>query len=350
MASLLKKKQFWGALIAIGIMVYLFYDLDLARSLELARGLKSSCLIPALVCSFGIVVFKTLRWMTIVSKVKKLIFWPTLCLYSTAQIIAALLPALTGQAGRVILFSKRGNFTKTYVFSTIFLEVVLDGAGLISLMLLSSSVIVFPRQYRYISFIIAGATVLVLALFYCSLHFQKRLEETSYRRLRPKSPRMYLVLKKFLRSFNEGISVIRSMDKLFLVSANTLLSWACHVGTVYFLFLAFGFKLPVLSAVVIIIVNYLALMIPITPGNLGSFQLAVVASLNIFSISKTEGVLFSVMLYLMDLVPLLVLASFFLFKGQFSISEIGQEDALMAEVDNMVADAGPEAESRVSKI
>ena len=41
-------------------------------------------------------------------------------------VIAVLLPALTGQAGRVLLFSKKGNFSKTYCFSTIFLEVVLD--------------------------------------------------------------------------------------------------------------------------------------------------------------------------------------------------------------------------------
>lgn len=338
MASILKKKQFWGALIALGILIFLFYDLNLPRTISVAKELRLIYLLPALLCGFGIIVFKTLRWKTIVSQVKTVMFWPTLALYATSQIIAVVLPALTGQAGRVILFSRKGNFTKTYAFSTIFLEVVLDGAGLITLMLMASTVFVFPEDYRFISYIIGAATLAVMVLFYCSLRFQKNVEGFIYKRIRPKSRKFYLILRKFLRSFNDGISVIRSTDKLFLVSWNTILSWACNIGAIYFLFYTFNFKLPIWAAVVVIIVNYLALMVPITPGNIGSFQLAVVASLKMFSIPKTEAVLFSVALYLVDMVPMIILAAFFLLKEQFSISEISEDEELIEEVEKMVVD------------
>ena len=212
MASILKKKQFWGAIIAVGIFIFLFYDLDLSRTVEVARGLQLIYIIPALVCTTVWVLLKTLRWVTIVGITRKLIFWPSLCLYSTAQLISILLPALTGQAGRVLLFSKKGNFSKTYVFSTAILELVLDGAGLISLMLLASTFFAFPEEYRFISYIIAGATLLVLVIFYCSLNFQDKLESFGHRTLRRKSPKIYLVIRKFMRSFNEGISALRSTD------------------------------------------------------------------------------------------------------------------------------------------
>ncbi len=338
MASIFKKKQFWGGLIALGILIFLFYDLNLPRTVDVAKELRLIYLIPALLCGFGIIVFKALRWKTIVSKVRKVLFWPTLALYATSQIIAVVLPALTGQAGRVLLFSRKGKFSKTYAFSTIFLEVVLDGAGLISLMLIASSVFVFPEDYRYISYIIGIATLVLLILFYCSLRFQKNVERLIYNRIRPRSRKIYLVIRKFLRSFNDGISVIRSTDKLFVVSWNTFLSWACNIGAIYFLFFMFNFDLPVWAAVVAIIVNYLALMVPITPGNIGSFQLAVVASLKMFSIPKTEAVLFSVALYLVDMVPMLILASYFLLKEQFSISEISEDRESIEEVENMVVE------------
>jgi uncharacterized protein (TIRG00374 family) len=337
MASIFKKKQFWGGLIAIGILIFLFYDLDLPRTLEVARGLQLIYLIPIFVFTTLLVVFKALRWMTIVSKVKKVLFWPTLCLYSTSQLIAVLLPALTGQAGRVLLFSKKGNFSKTYSFSTIFLEVVFDGAGLIMLMLLSSTVFVFPEEYRFLSYIIGGATLLVFILFYASLNFQQRLERFGYNRIRRRSPKLFLILRKFLRSFNDGISVIKSTDKLFAVSMYTFLSWASHIVSVFFLFYLFNFDLPIWAAVVVLIINYLALMIPLTPGNVGSFQLAVVAGLNIFKVPKTEAVLFSVILYLVDMIPMIALAAFFLFKEQFSISEISEDEEL-AEVEKMVSE------------
>lgn len=339
MPSILRKKQFWGALIAGGILIFLFYDLNIPRTIEVAQDLRFIYLIPGLISGGLIIVFKTLRWRTIVSKIGNVIFWPTLSLYSTSQIIAVLLPALTGQAGKVLLLSKKGNFSKTYVLSTILLEIALDGAGLIGLMLICSSVFVFPHEYHFISYIIAGATVLVLVLFYASLHFQDALERFFYYRIRPRSARLFLVFRKFLRSFNDGISVMKSTDKLFVVSFFTAAAWLSHIGAIFFLFKMFNLELPFFAAVVVIIINYLALMVPITPGNLGSFQLAVVAALNIFSVPKTEAVLFSILLYLIDMIPLLVLSSFFLFKEHFSIFDISEDEELIADVKKMVSES-----------
>jgi len=70
MASIFKKKQFWGGLIAVGILVFLFYDLDLPRTVEVAKRLRLLYLIPVLLSTTLLVVFKTMRWKTIVSKVK----------------------------------------------------------------------------------------------------------------------------------------------------------------------------------------------------------------------------------------------------------------------------------------
>jgi len=330
----------------VGIFVFLFYDLNLSRTAEVARELKLIYLIPALACTTIWILLKTLRWVTIVGITRKLIFWPSLYLYSTAQVISVLLPALTGQAGRVLLFSKKGNFSKTYVFSTAILEIVLDGAGLISLMLLASTFFAFPEEYRFVSYIIAGATLLVLIIFYCSLNFQSKLESIGHRTLRRKSPKVYLIIRKFMRSFNEGISALRSTDKIFVMLAYTILSWIMHVGSVYFLFHAFNLDLPASAAMVVIIVNYLALMVPITPGNLGSFQLAVVAALNIFAVPKTEGVLFSVILYLIDMIPLLFFASFFVFKEQFSIFDFSDDEELIADVENLATEAEKPVEEK----
>lgn len=349
MKSLLKKKQFWGGLIAIGILTFLFYDLNVARTYSLAKNLKLVYLAPVFLCSTLIMVFKALRWRTIVSRVRKTKFWPALTLYSTAQAIGVLLPALTGQAGRVIFFSRKVEFSKTYAFSTIFLEIVFDGAGLIVLMLISSSAFAFPPEYRKYSYMIGIATILLFVFFYLSLHFQNRMERIGRKTILPLSRRAYFVLRKFFRSFNEGLSVIKSTDKLFVVSLHTFLSWLAHVGAVFFLLLMFDFKLGISrewAAVVIIIINYLALMLPITPGNVGTFQLAVVAGLNLFGVEKTGAVLFSVILYLVDMVPIFTLSAFFLFKEKFSLWEISEDEELIAEVEQMVVESDmPAAES-----
>jgi hypothetical protein len=57
MASIFKKKQFWGALIAIGILIFLFYDLNVPRTLEVAKGLKLLFFLPVLASTTLLVVF-----------------------------------------------------------------------------------------------------------------------------------------------------------------------------------------------------------------------------------------------------------------------------------------------------
>ena len=135
---------------------------------------------------------------------------------------------------------------------------------------------------------------------------------------------------------------MKSTDKIFVVSIHTLLSWASQVGVVYFLLYMFDFDLSISrewAAMVIIIINYLALMFPITPGNAGTFQLAVVAGLKIFGVGKTEAVLFSVILYLADMIPIFILAAFYMFKEKMSISDISEDDKLIEEVEHMVLES-----------
>ncbi len=338
MPSIFKKKQFWGALVAIAILVFLFHDFNFRRMGELAKELEFVYLIPAFLLATLMIVFKTWRWVKIVGKARKVRFFPTLSMYSTSVLINIMLPALTGQAARVILFSKQGKFSKTFAFSTIFLEVVLNGTGLIILMMLSSMLWVFPSEYQSVSYIIGAATLAIFILFYLSLTFQKRIEDFASRRIRPRSARVYMAVRKTIRSFNQGLSVLKRTDKLAFVLGITLLTWAAEIGVVYSLFHVFGFDLPLLPAVVILIINHLAIMIPITPGNVGPFQLAIVAGLNLFAIRKTEAVLFSVVLYLIDMLPIVILSWYHLFKENFSILQLGEDEEVLQEVKKMVSD------------
>jgi uncharacterized protein (TIRG00374 family) len=347
MASFFKKKQVWGIVLAVAILIFLFYDLNLPRMGEIAKDIDYIYLLPVLLCSFLLVLAKALRWKTMAERVRKIALWPTISLYSTGQVLNVVLPALTGQAGRILLLSKNGNLSKTFVFSTIFLEVLFDAAGLIVLMLISSSVFIFPEQYRFVSYIIASVTLSIFLVFYLILHFQEPLGRFGERLIRPRSRRIYLVLRKFFRSFNRGISVMKSTEKLAAIAFYTAIWWGSHIGVVYFLFLAFRMQMPFLAAIIVVIINCLALMIPLTPGNLGSFQLAVVAGLNIFSVSKTEAVFFSFLLYIVDMIPIVILSGFYIFKSQFSLQQIGTDEEL-AEIEKMVAESDfPVKEDRV---
>ncbi|MCK4372865.1 MAG: flippase-like domain-containing protein, partial [candidate division Zixibacteria bacterium] len=232
------------------------------------------------------------------------------------------MPVLTGQVGRLFLFARKEGLRKTFVFSTIVLEVLFDALTLVIFLLLTSLAFVVPDSYRSAGIVIAVVTVTVLILFYMMLQFQGRLEDVGRRRLRNRWPSLYVGVLKFMRSFAKGIETLRSSQHFFGTFGYSLASWTAHTLVIYFLFKSFGLELPFAAAATVMIVNTLALMIPVTPGNAGTFEVAVSTSLSAFAVGRSDAVLFAVALHILDLLPVFAFGLSFLHMERLSIREI----------------------------
>lgn len=344
MRTFYKRKEFYGTIIAVILLAFCFKDISLSDINELSHRANFYYLIPALLMEFILIIFKAVRWKTIVEKTKKLRILPVIPLYSAGQVINIVMPALTGQVGRLLLFSKKAGLTKTYVFSTILLEVLFDAISLLALIFMLSMAFVFPAQYRSVSYIIAIVTVGVFAILYLILHFKDQLGGLSRKSLRDRWPGFYITLRKFARSFYRGIDLLRSTQYFSRTLLYSFASWLAHILVVYFLFKSFGFELPFATAIMIMVINTIALMVPITPGNAGTFEWAVVAPLLAFKIAKADAVLYALALHILDLIPILVMGIFFFRTQRMTLKEIkeeGEKEEVMEEVgEEMVAEPG----------
>ncbi|MEA3297470.1 MAG: lysylphosphatidylglycerol synthase transmembrane domain-containing protein [candidate division Zixibacteria bacterium] len=317
-----KKKQFWGTLIAVGLLAFCVKDISLSELKALSLRVDYFYLIPSVLFTYVFVIAKSLRWKLMVSRHKSLTYFRSISLYSAGLILNIIMPVLTGQVGRMFLFAKKEGLRKTFVFSTIILEIIFDAMSLVIFLFLTSLAFVFPEGYRSISIIVAGITILMLITLYLVLHYQYTLEEISYHRLRDRWPSLYIGIRKFIRSFTKGIETLRSSQHFAGTFLYSIVSWSAHTLVIYFLLKAFGFELPLAAAASVMIINTIALLIPITPGNAGTFEVAVSASLAAFSVGRSDAVLFAVALHLIDLLPVLSLGFFFLRSEKLSIREI----------------------------
>ena len=320
-----KKKQFWGALIGIALLAFCVKDIRPSEIEVLTSRVKAYYLIPAVLAAFLYIIFRALRWRVLISQQADVGVVRSVTLSSAGQVLNIVMPVLTGQVGRLILFARNLGLRKTFVFSTIVLEVVFDAASLIIFMAFTSLAFAFPDRYRYASFIVAGATIVVLAVLYLTLHYQQRLEECGRRHLRHRHPGTYITLKKFIRSFTKGTEMLRSSQHVASTIAWSLASWTCHMLAIYFLFMAFGFDLQIAPAAAIMIINTIILMIPITPGNAGTFEFAVSTSLAAFHVGRSDAVLFALALHLLDLLPVVVLGMGFMSRDAAAIREIKEK-------------------------
>jgi len=248
------------------------------------------------------------------------------------------MPALTGQVGRMILFASREGLRKTFVFSTIVLEILFDAISMVAFLLMTSLAFVFPDGYRHLSIVIASVTLLLLIGLRLVLYFQSNLEEFGRRRLRDRWPGVYVGVKKFIRSFAKGIESLRSSQHFFGALLMSFAGWASHMLVVYFLLRAFGYSLPIGAAASVMIINTLALMIPVTPGNAGTFEVAVSTSLAAFSVARSDAVLFAVALHLLDLLPMVTLGIGFVRSEKAALKKIKTENVDKSFLDEVGAE------------
>jgi uncharacterized protein (TIRG00374 family) len=342
MPGILKKKGLWGSLIAIILLAYCLKDINQSDLENIYYDTNFYFILLSFFLQGSVIITKAFRWRTIVENTKKLSILKLIPLFSACQLVNIVMPALTGQVGRILLLSKKAELRRTYVFSTIVLEILFDAISLvIFLLLLSTASLVFPPQFRSIGYAIAGITIAAFIFLYLLLHYKEKIEIIWRRLLRGRWPGIYIGLMKFSQSFTRGMTLLRSSRYFFRTLLYSLLSWTGHVFVIYFLFRAFGFDLPVISAIVIMLINTLALMVPITPGNFGTFELVVVAPLLALKIAKADAVLFALTLHIVDMMPAVIMGLLFIYTEKLSLREIkqeGEKEELLGTMENMVTE------------
>ena len=119
---------------------------------------------------------------------------------------------------------------------------------------------------------------------------------------------------------------------------------------IWFLYESFGFDLPIAAAAAIMIINTIVLMVPLTPGNAGTFEFAVSTSLAAFSIGRTDAVLFALSLHLMDLLPIVTMGSIFFHLEKISLRELKAKASQQPDssvLDTLAADKDVTEEEKV---
>ncbi|MGH8015444.1 MAG: lysylphosphatidylglycerol synthase transmembrane domain-containing protein [Candidatus Zixiibacteriota bacterium] len=317
-----KKKRAWGTLVALALLAYCLKDIRLSEVEMLIARIDYVMLIPALIGAFFFMIFRGFRWKLIVEQEKNLKTMHALSLYSAGQMLNMVMPMLTGQVGRMILFSKRAGLQKTFIFSTIILEVLFDAIALITFLVLISLAFAFPDRYRTLGFVISALTVIGLLMLYIILHFRNNIDGFSRKCFRKRWPRFYIIVRKFLLTFINGMQMLKSTQHMFGSIIYSYLSWAAHTISIFFLLKSFGFHLPIATAATVMIVNTVALMVPITPGNAGTFEVAVSRSLTAFSVGRSDAVLFALALHLIDMIPIFAMGFYFMHIEKISLKEI----------------------------
>ena len=315
-------------------MYLAFRKVDFNKMLTAIQDINLIYVLLIIVVVFLNNVIRALRWRLLLYPIKKVD--PVSC-FTSLQIgytANTILPAHLGEFIRAYLIGKKNNIPSSAVFATIVTERIIDIISLLFFMVLTLLIYPFPdwvRSSGYIMF--AGTVVLILFLFLLKIKPEKTLNVTG------------VFLKFFPEPFKNKILTLLST---FLDGFVGMKNWQHYLGTIllsiaiwifyglFFLFglLAFNIHLSWIAPVVLIITTTIAIVVPSSPGYVGTFHWICQITLGLFGISKSLGLAFALVIHGVNTIPFFIFGLFLAWREGIQISKINKSYDITKENEN----------------
>jgi len=317
------KWKFWVGIIISGVFLYLaFRKIEFK---EVGQAFKDANYLYVAVSGALAVVslwVRAYRWKYLLSPVKK-IGIPSLFSSTMIGFMANnLLPARLGEFIRAYSIGSKENISKSSALATIVIERVFDGFTVLSFLAIVLVFFDFPgwvRKGGYFAFgFFMGVLVFLIFLRLRTKKVIKRMD--SLLRFLPVSARDKL--KNMLYSFAEGLQVLKNSGDLVMVIIFSVAVWLVMASAFEFAIMAFDLKVPIYAAFVLMVILALGVMIPSSPGFVGTYHYLCIASLALFAISKDVALSFSIVAHASGFIPITLIGLYYLWRESLSLRSL----------------------------
>jgi hypothetical protein len=241
------------------------------------------------------------------------------------------LPLRLGEIARPFSLSRKEQISRSAAFATIVVERVFDA---LSLFFISGLLVVFAPFLVDGNIALTRVLYIVLCLHILVLGFLVLLRVKTPLALRITGRFVAFLPERFrtrilevMEKFVTGLGVFRSWRALAAVVLWSLSIWAIVGFSNYFIFRAFDLSVPWFAPYVVLVLVALAVMLPSSPGFVGTFQFATVGALKLFGIPESVGLSFSLVLHLGNYLPVTLVGLYYLRREHFSLKQIEEEAA-----------------------
>ncbi|MCK4336295.1 MAG: flippase-like domain-containing protein, partial [Candidatus Aminicenantes bacterium] len=237
-----------------------------------------------------------------------------------SQCANIIMPARAGDVLRVYLVSKRHKFTIAHVTGTVVIEKVLDFFVFVLLWVLVPSIFAVSEKMKGYKIALVFA-VLTLGLIFLFIWRQEMLLKwgKTFSRILPARMRDRFV--DFFDRSMKAFSPLKDRHNLMVMFILTLAFVGGQVLTNYLLFLAFGLRLSVWVALFLLLALQVGNIPPSSPGKVGVFEVAVIYSLSLFAVPRSQALSYGLVLHAVAFLPKILLGLIYLAKMDISLKK-----------------------------
>jgi glycosyltransferase 2 family protein len=270
----------FGAVLALGLLVFFFRGTDWSRVGSALRAADPGWLLGVIVATIVSYLLRAWRWGYLLSPMARVRF---VDLFSATSVgfMSGLLVPRAGEILRPYIVSRRYAVATSAGVATIILERLFDLITVLLLFAVYLYVLPTPAAQtrgplmNVVKTIGALAGALAVGVLLVLLAFHRNADKAMAfvdRGLRFLPRRLATPLSHVLRAFGGGLAVLQApLPHLFAIAGQSLLVWLAICASLYGGTRAFGLALPFRSAFLMIAFLTVGVAIP-TPGMVGGFH------------------------------------------------------------------------------
>ena len=295
MRRLFEPRILFRSAITVALLAILVWRVDLTEAARALRDANYLFLLPAII-SFGATkLLVAERWRLMMSTFARLPLAPLFGILSVANLANNVLPARLGDLVRVQVPAQRWGVSRARSAATVFAtESLLDGIALAGLGLIGLALIdipLFPSELFWsVLGLLVGSIIAVVPLSHLKL--ESGWTERSIVRKLPDAPQSFI--EEAVPHFLDGLAVFRHARLAAPAIAMSFALWLIEVGTFALLGRAFGITLSMPAWMLVMISANLVSAVPITPSNIGAYEVAITELLKALGVEPAAAAGFAI--------------------------------------------------------
>ena len=279
-----------GLVAAAVLVAWVVRDLNGRAFLAALEQARFSLLALAAAVNLLALAVQAWRWQRLLKPIGAIAYATSLGAMFVGFTLSSLLPARVGEVARVQIVARRMRVTVAAVAGTTVLDHVVNGVTLVPVALIVPFFEGVPLWMRKGLLLVLGVTLVAGVLaWWAAAPDRERVSRRG--------------LDRLIVELRSGFAASRSPAEITRACAIGGLAWVLEAGTAWLTLAAFGVHLGPAAAVILLIAVNLAVAIPATPANLGTFEVAAMLALTALDVPRERAIACALGYHALQLVP-----------------------------------------------
>jgi glycosyltransferase 2 family protein len=328
-----KQGHIWiGTGISLALLIYLFARVDYGQLWFSLRSADLPLLLIASVLLVVTLVMRAWRWQYLLKPLKSVGFSNSMSATAIGLMANMILPVRLGEIVRAVVLGQRERIDKSACFATVVVDRLLDGFTILFILLVLLLVAPLPfdqgwqQRLRWggVAFFILYAGVFALLLY---LHRAPTQVLQGVRHFCSRLPTRWVDrFCQFLESFSEGLHSLDHREYLGQIMATSLVLWVSIGIYNYLIVLAFHLHLPPTVGFILLVAQAAAVMLPASPGFVGTHHAASVACLSLWGVPPEAALSVALVMHAIGYFLTVAIGAVYLWALGLSIRDLGHPD------------------------